>query len=75
MRDGAVPVSAPIDFLLDLSPKSMVTSRTAGALAGGETSMAKVTVPPATGSSGLAVTATGMAGAGSTSTAIDEVAA
>ena len=67
------PDNAPSDAVAP-SPKSRTTSRTGGALAGGETSTLKVTASPATGSVGLTVRATGIAGAGSTRTPTDEVA-
>ena len=53
----------------------MVTSRTAGAFSGGDSSTVNVTAWPATGSAGVAATVTGMPGAGSTWTTIDAAAA
>ena len=50
----------------------MVTSRTSGAPAGGETSTENVTAWPATGSDGLAVTVTGIAGGERTVTTVDD---
>ena len=65
------PVNAPSDAR-DPSPKFSVTVRTAGAPSGGRTSTVNVTGCPTTGSVGLAVTVTGMPGAGRTCTATDD---
>ena len=57
------PESAPTDAR-ESPPKSIVTSRIAGASSGGETSTESVTASQATGSVGLAVTVTRIAGRG-----------